>query len=85
MPRRRVANPSLAKVANPAGRFDVLLYRLAGRLMEQLERERGLIGIRDDLLPIVEQAIVENISGRQVIPPELQALWSVYAQNRGTR
>ena len=72
---------SLAQV-DPEGRVDVLLYQFVGRLMDKLERERGVTGFRDHLLPIVEQAIVSNLPGYKVIPPEISAVLKVYQANR---
>ena len=72
---------SLAQV-DPEGRLDVLLYQFVGKLMDKLERERGVTGFREHLLPIVEQAIVTNFPGYKVIPPEIAAVLKVYQSNR---
>lgn len=73
----------LGKVNNPEGRLDVLLYRLAGRTMERIEREQGLAGLCENILPIVEQAIVRHVPGRNLIPDEIAALLRVCERNQG--
>lgn len=72
---------SLAQ-SNPEGRLDVLLYQFVDRLMEKAEKHHGLNGIREHLLPIVEQAIIQNLPGRNLIPPEIAAALKVYQANR---
>lgn len=72
----------LSEVLNPEGRLDVLLYQFVGRLMDKAERDNGYTGFREHLLPIVEQAIVQNLPGKNLIPPELAAALKVYHQNR---
>lgn len=72
----------LSQVADPEGRLDVMLYQLAGRFLEGMERERGLLGLREHLLPLVEQAIVRSVPVRNVIPREVRAIAKVYAMNR---
>jgi hypothetical protein len=72
---------SLSRVTDREGRLDVLLYEAAGRLMERIERQQGLTGIRQHLLPIIEQAILESVPGRNVIPVELRPLLRIYALN----
>lgn len=72
---------TLAQV-NPEGRLDVLLYQFVGRLMDRAERDNGVTGFREHLLPIVEQAITQNLPGKNVIPPELAAALKVYQANR---
>jgi hypothetical protein len=72
----------LSKVTNREGRLDVLLYEIAGRMMDRLERQQGLTGIRENLLPIVEQAIAASVPGHNLIPPELRAFLKVYEMNR---
>ena len=63
------------------------MYRVAERLMRRLERERGLQGLCDNLLPIIENAIVGAVPNQSLIPPEvhedLRRLWNFYEQNRG--
>lgn len=73
---------SLNKVSDPQGRLDVLLYQLAGRAMERLERERGWIGIRENFLPLIEETILANVPRERVIPRELRAFLRTYEQNR---
>lgn len=80
---RKVRQRSLAKIRNPQGRLDVLLYRAAQKYMERLERQHGLAGIRDNFLPMVEEMIMANIPRRNLIPPELRSFCAVYMQNRG--
>jgi hypothetical protein len=72
----------LAK-ADPAGRVDVALYRVVERFMEQAERERGLVGVREHLLPIIENAIQCLDLPQWEIPPEVKALVKLAEQNRG--
>lgn len=72
---------SLSQAKDPQGRLDVLLYQLAGRVMERVERDRGLVGIRENLLPIVEQAIVQIVPRENMIPREIRALVKVCQQN----
>lgn len=72
---------SLAKVANCQGRVDVLFYQLAERWMERLEGERGLVGLREQLLPLVEAAIVARVPAGNMIPQELRALMILCEQN----
>lgn len=69
----------LANVANVTGRVDVAAYRIAERLMANLERQ-GAVGLRERLLPIVEQAIAQNVPKR--IPAELLAIVQVFMDNR---
>lgn len=76
---------SLSKVTDPQGRIDVLLYQFAGRMMERFERDRGLVGIRENLLPLIEEVIVQNLPRRNVIPREIQAFLKVCELNRGRR
>jgi hypothetical protein len=71
----------LAQV-DPAGRIDVALYRVVERLMEQAERDRGLVGMREHLLPIVERAIHYFDLPQCQIPPEVKALVKFAEQNR---
>ena len=71
----------LAKVANRQGRLDVLCYQLAERWMERLEAERGLIGLREHLLPLVEAAILAKVPAENMIPPELRTLIILCEQN----
>lgn len=73
---------TLADVRNPEGRLDVLLYQIAGRWIDHLERERGLVGIREHVLPLVEEMIRENLPSRNVIPREVGAALKVYQSNR---
>jgi hypothetical protein len=73
----------LGNVRNPEGRLDVLLYRLASRAVERVEREQGIAGLCENLLPIVEQAIMMHVPGRNLIPREISALLRVYELNQG--
>lgn len=75
----------LAKVTNPTGRIDVAAYRVAERVLEQLERERGIAGLRDHFLPVIEGAIVDSLPARNLIneiPEEVQAIFHVWLENR---
>lgn len=74
----------LTTVTNPRGRLDVAAYRIAERILVTLEG-RGVRGIREHLLPVIEAAIVDTLPGRDVmneIPPELQAIFHVLMENR---
>lgn len=75
--RRRLQN-----VANPQGRLDVLLYQLAVRAAERLEREQGIVGLQEHVLPIVEDVIMANVSQHSLIPREIGALLRVCELNR---
>jgi hypothetical protein len=69
--------------ADPTGRVDVALYRLAGRLMERLEREQGVQGLREHILPLVEDLIRQNVPVENMLPQEIQALVKICELNRG--
>lgn len=73
----------LGRVQNPAGRVDVLLYRLAGRLMTRVEQEQGVVGLAEHILPIVERAIVAHVPARNLIPREIEAVLKLCELNRG--
>ena len=75
--RRRLAN-----VANREGRLDVLLYQIVSHAAERLEREQGLTGIREHLLPIVEDVILAHVPAGNLIPREITALIKVCELNR---
>lgn len=75
----------LANVAHRAGRLDVLLYQLAERYMAELESQRGLVGLREHLLPLVEAAIVRSVPGQNVIPNELRSVLMVLDKNLRNR
>lgn len=75
MRRRTLGN------ANPQGRLDVLLYQLAQRWMEQIEAERGLVGLREHLLPMVEKTIVSRVPAENLIPCELRSCLMLLEQN----
>lgn len=74
---------NLAQVTDPAGRLDVLLYQLVGRVVDRLEQEQGVTGLREHILPIVEDAIVQRVPGHNLIPREISALLRVCELNRG--
>ena len=80
MKRRHIA---LASVGDPTGRLDVLLYQIVSRVVDQVERDHGLAGIREHILPIVEEAIVAHVPGRNLIPQEIAAVLKVCEMNRG--
>ena len=73
--RRRLNN-----ARNTHGRVDVLLYRLAERWIEQQE-QRGLVGLRECLLPWVEAVIVAKVPAGNMIPPELRGLMVLCDEN----
>lgn len=69
--------PRLNNVRNPQGRADVLFYRLAERLMGQLEAQQGITGLREHVLPLIEELIADRMPAANVIPRELQALMNI--------
>jgi hypothetical protein len=71
----------LARVANPKGRIDVALYRIAEKLMGRFEEECRLVGVRENLLPLLEQVIIEYTPQRNILPTELEAIYRVIQQN----
>jgi hypothetical protein len=73
----------LGNVDDRTGRLDVLLYQLASRGLTRLEREQGLAGLCENLLPIVEDAIIQHVPGRNLIPREIVAVLRIYQANRG--
>lgn len=86
MTRAKRKPMQLARVADPTGRVDVAAYRAVEALLARMERERGLAGLRENLLPLIEPVIVGALPNRNVlrnITPELQAIWAVFQQNRG--
>lgn len=72
----------LANVANRQGRLDVLLYELASRAAQRVEEEQGVVGLREYVLPMVEDVILEHVPGRNLIPRELCDLFNVWQLNR---
>jgi len=72
---------TLRNVAHRQGRLDVLLYQLAERWMAQVEVERGLVGLREYLLPIVEKTIVNRVPAENLIPSELRSCLMLLDQN----
>lgn len=72
----------LGNVRNPQGRLDVLLYQLASRSLERIEREQGIAGLRENILPIVEDAILIHVPGGNLLPREITALLRVVEMNR---
>lgn len=73
---------NLAQVSDPAGRVDVAAYRTAERLLERWERHSGLAGLRENFLPIIEQAILGCDLPAYEIPPEVRAIINFLEQNR---
>jgi hypothetical protein len=67
--------------SDPRGRLDVLFYQLAQRLMEGIERERGITGLQENLLPIVERIAKDKFPSKRIITPEFSALFRLYQQN----
>ena len=72
---------SLRNVTSTHGRADVLFYRLAERYMETIESQHGLVGLREHLLPIVEDVIVERFPPENLIPSELRSMVQLLDQN----
>lgn len=69
--------PRLNNVRNTQGRADVLLYRLVERLMGRIEATEGLTGLREHVLPLIEEAIADRMPAQNVIPRELRALMGI--------
>lgn len=67
--------------ADPTGRLDVMLYRLAGRGLEELEHRHNLAGLCENFLPVIERFIIRNIPAANFITPNLQALLNVAQLN----
>ena len=82
MSRRRT---SLADVEDRTGRVDIALYEVVGRLMDRLKNEQGVVGLREHVLPIVEEIIMRSVSAENMIPREIEALMKVCALNRGAK
>lgn len=61
--------------------MDVLLYRLAERWMAQLEGQCGLVGLCEQLLPLVEATIVARVPAGNIIPEELRGLMVLCDEN----
>ena len=76
---------SLRDVTNATGRVDVALVRIAERVMERLEREQGILGLREHLLPVVEQATAHQIPAVNMLPRELFAIIRVCEANKCSR
>jgi hypothetical protein len=72
----------LANVSEKQGRVDVALYRMADRVMERLERDQGLLGLRENILPIVEDFILRNVPARNLIPQEIAAVLKICQLNQ---
>ena len=70
----------LSSIRNRQGRLDVLLYQFAELWMERLEAG-GLVGLRQHLLPMIEDAIVRRVPAGNVIPPEFRTLMILCAEN----
>lgn len=55
--------------ANPIGRLDILLTRIAGTLLAGLERTTGAHGITESLLPKIAELCAEYYGPRQEARP----------------
>ena len=75
----------LSDVADPQGRLDVVVYRVAAQWAEKLEADHGWKGICECLLPLVEQVIIEHIPAQNLIPREIAAVLRVCALNQGRK
>lgn len=64
------------------GRLDVLCYRGAEYILRQVEQSHGLAGIWENAKPLVNQAIVQGISGIE-IPVELKMILGIVQANWG--
>ena len=81
MRRRRIP---LTQVSDTRGRLDVAAYKIAERVLLNLEN-RGARGLRQHLLPVIEGAITDTLPGHNLmdeIPPELQAIFYACMENR---
>lgn len=72
----------LQNVADPQGRLDVLLYQLAVRTAERLEREQGIVGLQEHVLPLIEDAILAHVPQQSLIPREIAAMLRVCEMNK---
>jgi hypothetical protein len=68
------------ETVDPKGRLDVLIYRGAQWFAEQMEQKHGLAGIWDNAKPIVNQIVVEGVSGIE-IPAELKMILGIVQAN----
>ena len=75
MRRRR----NLRAVRNPAGRLDVLAYRMAERVVDAFERERGIPGLNRRLMPLLESIISENVPRN--LPSDCEYIANLVARN----
>ena len=82
MPRKK---RSLGDVQDSRGRVDVALYRMAQHTLRRLENEQGLVGLQENILPILESLIAQNVPAENLIPAEIQALMRIIAANQGKR
>jgi hypothetical protein len=73
----------LAKVRNRQGRIDVLLYRLASRALFKLEQKHGVMGLEENLMPMVEDLIMAHIPNRNMLPREVESLLHIIRMNQG--
>jgi len=72
----------LDNVADPTGRVDVALYRMACIAADRIEAEQGIVGLREHVLPLVEDLILKNVPAQNLLPRELTALIKVCELNR---
>jgi hypothetical protein len=73
---------SLGQVEDPRGRVDVALYRLAESGLARLEQEQNLVGLRENVLPILEDWISRNLPAENLIPREIQAVLKICQLNQ---
>lgn len=72
----------LDNVADRTGRVDVALYRLAAVAAERLEQEQGIVGLREHILPLVEDLILRHVPAENLMPRELTAVIKLCELNR---
>lgn len=67
---------SLAEVEDATGRVDVLLYKIAERLATHAEVKYGLEGLTQELMPTIEDQILEYVGSEKIleIPPAARVL-----------
>jgi hypothetical protein len=78
MVRRRI---NLA-TADPKGRFDVFLYRMAECGLMQFEQQNNLVGLCERVMPSIERVIRQYVPARNVLPQEIIELWEFVQANR---
>lgn len=71
---------SISNVKDKTGRVDVLCNGLLDKLLQVMEIKTNLPGLREGIMPIVEQEIRKNISPTKIIPKEYEKLAQLIGQ-----